>query len=386
MLNFSVPAGELIFSQDDPADCAYLIEEGWVEIYAEHGGHRQSLSLIGPGEIFGEMGVIDGFPRSATAVAADECKLLRITVEQFQALLGRSESFHAELLAKLVSRFRDAQKALIDGTGAPRQETSAMGPGYAMLARHRDIADALDRGEIVPFFQPIVDLASGKWCGFEALARWWCPPKGLTHPAEFLPLAERTGLIRRIDLAMAERSMRLVGSIGGDRAPYINVNFSAWHFRDSNLLPTIKRLLDRTGLAPQRLRLELTESLMLDDPNAALRIMTELAGIGVRLALDDFGTGYSSLSVLHRMPIHILKIDRGLVTGVLTQDRQRNILRNVVTLALDLGMEIVPEGIEDIDTAAAVMALGCHVGQGFLFARPTPAEDAIAAWATRAAA
>ena len=326
------------------------------------------------------MGVIDGSPRSATAVAAEECKLLRINVEQFQALLGRTKSFHAELLVKLVSRFRDAQKAWIGETEMPRQETSAMGPGYAMLARHRDIAEALDRGEIVPFFQPIVDLASGEWHGFEALARWRCPHKGLTLPADFLPLVERTGLIRRIDLAIAERAMTLVGSIGGDHAPYINVNFSAWHFRDKKLLPTIMGLLDRTGLAPHRLRVELTESLMLDDPVAALHIMTDLAGIGVLLALDDFGTGYSSLSVLHRMPIHILKIDRALVNGVLTQDRQRNVLRNVVTLAHDLGMEIIPEGIEDIDTAAAVMALGCHTGQGFLFARPTPAEDAIAAW------
>lgn len=384
MLNFSVGAGDLLFREDDPADCAYLVEEGWVEIYTERTGWRQPLSLIGPGEIFGEMGVIDGSPRTATAVAAEDCKLLRITVDQFQALLGHAEPFHAELLVKLVSRFREAQRAWMDGSLLPRQESSAMGPGYAMLARHRDLADALDHGEIVPFLQPIVDLASGQWRGFEALARWCLPGVGIQSPSEFLPLAERTGLIRRIDLHIAEHAMRAVNAIKDGPLPYININFSAWHFKDDRLLQTMRDLLEKTGLAAERVRIELTETLMLDDPDRALKIMTDLESLGIRLALDDFGTGYSSLSVLHSMPIHILKIDRALVSGVLTEGRPRHVLRNVVALAGDLGMDIVIEGIEDEETAKTLWQLGCRIAQGFLFARPMPVDQAIAAWRTPA--
>lgn len=259
-----------------------------------------------------------------------------------------------------------------------------MGPGYAMLAHHRDLANALDHGEIVPFLQPIVDLASGQWRGFEALARWCLPGASPLSPSEFLPLAERTGLIRRIDLHIAEHAMRAVNAIKDASLPYININFSAWHFKDDRLLQIMRDLLERTGLAAERVRIELTETLMLDDPDRALKIMTDLESLGIRLALDDFGTGYSSLSVLHSMPIHILKIDRALVSGVLTEGRPRHVLRNVVALAGDLGMDIVIEGIEDEETAKTLRQLGCRIAQGFLFARPMPVDQAIAAWRTPA--
>ena len=383
MHNTEVDAGQSIFLEGDPADCAYLVEEGWVEIYTDAGGFRQVLSLIGPGEIFGEMGVIDGAPRNAGAQAAEDCRLVHITTEQFQGLLGRTEPFHAELLLKVVSRFRDTQRQLLAGSQIPRVETSGIGPGYAMLARHRDIDAALDRGEIEPFFQPIVDMETGRWRGFEALARWCSPELGVIPPIDFLPLAERTGLIRRIDWVIAERAIELCRQVEGDRGPYVNLNFSAWHFRYDRLVPTLTEMLERHRLPPSRVRVELTETLMLDDPDRALTIMSELAEIGVKLALDDFGTGYSSLSVLHRMPIHVLKIDRSLVTGCLVPGRRRMILRNVVLLAQDLGMDIVTEGVEDAETVAALRELGCSVGQGFLFARPMPAATAIADWKTR---
>ncbi|HXP95163.1 MAG TPA: EAL domain-containing protein, partial [Telmatospirillum sp.] len=299
---------------------------------------------------------------------------------QFHALLGRAEPFYAELLTKLVTRFRDAQRTWMDGSLLPRQESAEMGPGYAMLARHRDIATALERGEIVPYLQPIVDLNNGQWRGFEALARWRSPERGLISPADFLPLAERTGLIRHIDLQIAECAMQAVATIKSGTLPYLHINFSARHFKDDRLVPKIQYLLEKTGLAVSRVRLELTETLMLEDPDRSLQIMTDLENIGVKLALDDFGTGYSSLSVLHRMPIHVLKIDRALVSGVLTDGRPRHVLRNVLALAGDLGMEIVAEGIEDETTAETLRQLGCRVGQGFLFARPMPVDDALSAW------
>jgi EAL domain-containing protein (putative c-di-GMP-specific phosphodiesterase class I) len=249
-----------------------------------------------------------------------------------------------------------------------------------MLASHGDITEALERGEIEPFFQPHMDMTTGGWIGFEALARWRNPQSGMVQPSQFLPLAERTGLIRHIDLAIADRSMAICQAIPGERRPYLNLNFSAWHFRDENLVQRIAQLLEKHGFAPERLRVELTETLMLDEPDRALRIMTALAELGIKLALDDFGTGFSSLSVLHLMPIDILKIDQSLTLGVLREGRPRTVLKHVIALARDLGMETIVEGVETQAMAEALIELGCHVGQGYHLARPLPAEEATAGW------
>lgn len=374
-----LPAGASIFSQGDTADFAYLVEEGWVEIFSMQDGLRRVLALVGPGEMFGEMAVIDSSPRSASASVAEECNLVRIDRDQFNALMGRVEPFQAELVHKLVARFRQATRRFLEG-GDPASYSAPAGPGYAMLSHHRDLAAALDRGEIEPFFQPIVELATNRWLGFEALARWRCPQKGLRQPGEFLPLAERTGLIRQIDWSIARQALLRVKDLGGKSPPYVNLNFSAWHFRDDRLVPTLAALLEETGMPAARVRVELTETLMLDEPENAMRVMNDIAALGARVVLDDFGTGYSSLSVLHRMPIHALKLDYVMVAGVSTPGRQRKIIRNLVALAADLAMDIVCEGVEDAETVAALREVGCAVGQGYLFARPMPGDQLVAIW------
>ena len=374
-----LPAGALIFNQGDDADFAYLVEEGWVEIFSHQDGQRRVLALVGPGEMFGEMAVIDSSPRSASAAVAEECCLVRIGRDQFNALIGRIEPFQAELMRKLVARFRQATRRFLEG-GDPASYTAPVGPGYAMLSGHRDLAAALDRGEIEPFFQPIVDIATNRWRGFEALARWRCPQKGLRQPGEFLPLAERTGLIRQIDWSIARQALLRVKDLDGRPPPYVNLNFSAWHFRDDRLAPTLAALLDETGMPASRVRVELTETLMLDEPENAMRVMKDIAALGARVVLDDFGTGYSSLSVLHRMPIHALKLDYVMVAGITTPGRQRKIIRNVIALAADLAMDVVCEGVEDAETVVALRDVGCSVGQGFLFARPMPWDQLAAIW------
>lgn len=375
-----VSAGQTIFHEDDLADFAYLVEDGWVEIHARKAGGIKLLSLIGPGEIFGEMGLIDGAPRSATAVAKQDCRLLRFDLEQFNALLGSNDPFHSELLGKLVARFRAAQRDFLAGTPELRSETSDLGPGYAMLARYKEVSDALDQGAIIPNFQPVIEMTTGRWLGFEAMARWRQADGSLRSPAEFVPLAERTGLIRQIDLTISRMAMEFCQSIPGDRRPMLHLNFSAWHFRDERLVAQLTDLLNTHQIDPDTIRIELTESLMLDDPDGALRVMTKLSSLGVKLALDDFGTGFSSLSVLHQMPIDVLKIDRSLILGVLQRDRSLIVLKHVLALASDLGMEIVMEGVEDAATARALVELGCEVAQGYHFAYPLAPEEAARVW------
>ena len=385
MLSASFPSGTVIFRQGDAADCAYLIEEGWIEIFTEHDGHRQALALLGVGEIFGEMGVIDGAPRTASATAAENCRLIQVSASQFHDALARSEPFHAELLRKLVQRFRASQAALIEGRRTPRLESSGVGAGYAELAQQRDISEALVKGEIEPFLQPIVDLDSGRLRGFEALARWRCARRGVVPPFEFLPLAERTGLIRLIDLAVAERALGIIAGMsdGNGGGPFVSLNFSAWHFRDDGLVAGLKTMLLASKVPPERVRVELTETVMIEDPDMAERNMTALSALGVHMALDDFGAGYSSMSVLARMPIDVLKIDRSLVQDILRPGRPRSVFRAIMGLAEDIGMQVVAEGIEDEATRQALLDLGCRHGQGYLFGRPLPADEAIKAWAER---
>jgi EAL domain-containing protein (putative c-di-GMP-specific phosphodiesterase class I) len=384
MLSTTVPSGTVIFREGDAADCAYLIEEGWIEIFTGDGSDRHVLALLGVGEIFGEMGVIDGAPRTASATVAENCRLIRVSAGQFHEALARSEPFHAELLRKLVQRFRASQKALIEGRRAPRLESSNVGAGYAELAQQRDISEALVRGEIEPFLQPIVDLETGRLRGFEALARWRCAKRGVVPPFDFLPLAERTGLIRLIDLAVAERALAIVaGMDASEGGPFISLNFSAWHFRDDGLVAGLKAMLLASKVAPQRVRVELTETVMIEDPDMAERNMTALSELGVHLALDDFGAGYSSMSVLARMPIDVLKIDRSLVQDILRPGRPRSVFRAIMGLAEDIGMQVVAEGIEDEATRQALLDLGCRHGQGYLFGRPLPADEAVKAWAAR---
>ncbi len=381
MLSRDVVAGSLIFSEGDPADAAYLIERGAVEIALTRDGQRQVLALLGPGEVFGEMGVIDSLPRSATAVATETCRLVVVSAEQIQQVVARSDPFFAELMRKLVGRLRDTQNALVLGRDGVSLHASAMGPGYAEVVRERDIAEAIIDGEIEPYLQPVIDLGEGTVLGYETLARWRSERLGLMRPADFLPLARRTGLIRRIDLTMADRAMAICAKLGRrEDSPFVCVNFSAWLFQDHSLVDALRRMLDQHRLAPSRICLEVTETMLIDDMDAAERTMDDLHDLGLRIALDDFGTGLSSLSILHRLPFDMVKIDGCLVQGCQTSARQRAMLQGILDLCSRLDIEVIAEGVEDAGTARALLDLGFAMGQGLHFAPPLQAEQAMASW------
>ena len=382
MLSRDVAAGDLIFSEGDMADSAYLIETGAVEISLGRDGIRQVLALLGPGEVFGEMGIIDNLPRSATATAAEACRLVVVSAEQIQQVVARSDPFFAELMRKLVGRLRDSQNARIKGAEPVRLHSSDLGPGYSELLRERDIAEAIIDGEIEPYLQPIVDLSDGTILGYESLARWRSERLGLMRPFDFLPLARRTGLIRRIDLTMADRAMAICSKLAGRgaEAPFICVNFSAWLFQDHSLVDALRRMLDQRQLAPSRVCLDVTETMLVDDMDAAEQTMEDLHDLGMRIALDDFGSGLSSLTVLHRLPFDLVKIDGSLTQGCQTSARQRGMLKGVLDLCGRLDMDVIAEGIEDVGTARTLLDLGFGMGQGLPFAPPIQAEQAMTAW------
>lgn len=248
------------------------------------------------------------------------------------------------------------------------------------LGLENDLRRALQNDEFFVAYQPVVDLASGRMLGVEALARWRHPERGLVPPLEFIPIAEETGLIAalgaRVLSEACDQFMRWRETLGADAPASVAVNLSRAQLCQSDLTEMVQHELLRAGMQPQWLRLEVTESLAMQD-TGALAVLHRLKGLGVSLALDDFGTGYSSLACLHEIPVDVLKIDRSFVSQLAQSHHRRVLIQATVLVAQALGIQTVAEGVETIEQSRLLGELGCSMAQGFLFGRPmAPSEFA----------
>lgn len=243
----------------------------------------------------------------------------------------------------------------------------------ANLRIEDDLRRAIERGELTVYYQPIVDGLTGKPVAVEALVRWNHPTRGLVMPGEFITVAERSGLIAPLgDYVLREacEQIRRWGAEGLDLRVCVNV--STGQFRQKNFAASVRAILEQTGVEPARVELELTESMMIDGFDETMETLTELKLLGVRLAVDDFGTGYSSLAYLKYLPVDTLKLDRAFVAGIAVDRFDRAIATAVLTLARDLKLECIAEGIETEEQARILRELGCPLLQGYLFGRPQP--------------
>ena len=245
------------------------------------------------------------------------------------------------------------------------------------LQLESDLRQAVERKEFVVYYQPIVSLQTGRLTGFEALVRWNHPRRGIVSPIDFIPVAEETGLIVPIgEWVLAEACARVrewqIAS-PSHRSLSLSVNLSARQVEQADLLERINAALETSKLSPHCLKLEITESVVMENAEAAALMFKQLRSLGVQLSIDDFGTGYSSLSYLHRFPLNYLKIDRSFVSR-LTTDNDNAIVRTISTLARNLGMEVIAEGIETEEQYQQLRILGCEYGQGYLFSHPVDTE------------
>ena len=231
-------------------------------------------------------------------------------------------------------------------------------------------------------YQPLIELATNRIVGFEALCRWRHPERGLIPPYEFIPVAEDTGLIIPIGRWVLEQA---VGQLSAwtaltDQELSMSVNVSGRQLASTEFVETVRGVLAQSGLAPARLTLELTESMLLKDVAETVTRLHELKALGVRLAIDDFGTGFSSLSYLQRFPVDSLKIDKSFVDQIPDASMAGELVRSIVALGEALGLHTVAEGIEHDFQAVSLEATGCELGQGYLFGRPlstTQAEELL---------
>ncbi|MBL8525456.1 MAG: EAL domain-containing protein [Betaproteobacteria bacterium] len=263
------------------------------------------------------------------------------------------------------------------GAGYARYEAAQDSYSPKRLALMGELGDAVRAGQLEVNYQPRLTLASGITSGFEALVRWRHPVRGLVPPGEFIPLAEMTDVIRPLTLAVLDESLRQVAEWSRqERRVTVAVNLSARHLMDESCPHQVRRLLEKHGVDPALLELEITESAIIVDPARAIATLKHIHDMGVKIAIDDFGTGYSSLSHLRRMPLHALKIDVSFVTHMLQNEQDAVIVESTIGLAHNLGLTVVAEGIEDEPTLKRLRELGCEEGQGYFIARPMNAAAA----------
>ncbi|HEX6738951.1 MAG TPA: EAL domain-containing protein [Vicinamibacteria bacterium] len=280
---------------------------------------------------------------------------------------------------------RDADTAMYQAKAAGKArhqvfDASMHSRALRLLELEHDLRRAVERQDFLLHFQPVVRIASGRIVAFEALVRWEHPQRGLVAPAEFISLAEETGLVDAIGrwaLHQACLARRAWGP--ADAEPLsVNVNLSSRQLSQADLVDSVAAVLRETGLAPEQLTLEITETAVMQNPESAVALLRGLKDLGVRVCIDDFGTGYSSLNYLLRLPADVLKIDRAFVAALGRDERNDKILAAIISLTRSLGLAVVAEGVETEEQRARLEALGCPYAQGFLFSRPVDAPRALA--------
>ena len=282
---------------------------------------------------------------------------------------------------------RDADTAMYraKSRGNARYEVFDVHMRVSVMARlqlETDLRNGLNREEFCNYYQPIVSIDSGRIVGFEALLRWQHPIRGLVQPTDFIAVAEETGMIRELgwwSLREACRQTCIWNAGRGNSSPLtISVNLSVKQLLQPNLAIAIGNLLRESGLAPSSLKLEITESAVMQDPAAATEVLLQIKALGIQLSIDDFGTGYSSLSYLHRLPLDTLKIDRSFTSEIQHEGDGMEIVRTILPMAKSLRLNVVAEGVENGEQLAILSKLQCEYAQGYYFSKPLTVVDAAA--------
>jgi EAL domain-containing protein (putative c-di-GMP-specific phosphodiesterase class I) len=280
---------------------------------------------------------------------------------------------------------RDADLAMYKAKAQGRArfelfDTSMHNRAVSLLRLETDLRRSVMRKEFIIHYQPVILLESGLVSGFEALIRWQHPQRGIVYPMEFISVAEETGLINLLSQLVLSEACRQL-RVWQERYPAhpaltISVNLSGKEFSRPDLVKDIDQIIKDYGVDPHGLKLEITEGVIMENAETAAEMLRQLKALGVQLSVDDFGTGYSSLSYLHRFPLDTLKIDRSFVGRMDVDPDNSEIVRTIITLAHNLGLDVIAEGVETVEQIEQLRELGCEHGQGYYIGRPMTAEAA----------
>lgn len=375
-------AGRRIFEEGESGQHAYLIERGAIRISACRQGEEKELAILREGEMFGEIALIDQRLRTASATALEETTLIPISRALMVDKLKHSDPLLSYILDVLVERWRERLE------GGPSVAPAPFAPedGIQKLRQYaidqlkiaQSLSDAIEREEFLVYYQPVVHLPSRRLAGFEALIRWNSPDQGFVSPAGFIDVAENTGLIVPIGRWVLKTALDALAGFQvcmdahhpGNSPLFMSVNVSARQFQAPGEVDVMLDIVRASGMDPKRVKLEVTESALIDNPEAAAMALEQLKALGLKLAIDDFGTGYSSLSYLSRYPLDTLKIDQSFVFSMLAKEGSRRIVRAIAGMAHDLEMNCIAEGVEQEGDVPALLEMQVELAQGYYFSKP----------------
>lgn len=384
--------GDILLREGERGDSAYLLETGSVEILIRRDGVLMQIGTRGPGSIIGEMAIVDDKPRTATIRALEDCNVMEISREDFTRRVDSADPILKMVLRVIMTRYRDmiSRTHMVQRGSHAAAENAENSNDFHDLAVHtikihNELKAALERNELLLYYQPIIDMAHMKIAGFEALMRWKHPERGLISPGIFIPIAEESGLIVELSKwalrvscdAVKEIKQAAKAQLLGPNPLFVSVNFSVQDFSNGNFHDQIYNTLRDRKTDPAHIHLEITESLLMEAPGPAKEALEKCRQNGTSISIDDFGTGYSSLSYLHHFPIDTLKIDQSFIRSMGKDPASRVLIKSIIGLAHNLNMKVIAEGIETEKEAAELKELGCEECQGYWFAKPMPLEDAL---------
>ena len=382
-------ADAYLIREGDLPTCGFLIERGSLEVVLERPQGDRVLAVLGAGEIVGEMALVDRAPRTASVRAREDCWLLPITADHITKRFAAADPVLQLVLGTVLDRFR-ATLNDIGGTGTAQPVASknlrVTTAALAELRLEKELEIALRDNQITVYYQPIVRLADGHLVGFEALARWTHPTRGLIPPSTFVPIAEASGLsgelakicLRQVTRALPALQARAAANASHVDTPRISVNISGSDLTLPNFVRDLNAIVAESGQCMDALTLELTETALVHSPSEAATALDAMRHLGFTIAVDDFGTGYSSLNYIRTLPVDVLKIDRSFVEGMSYCSTTRSIVASMLQLAGSLGLKVVGEGVETPAQHASLHELGCQLGQGYLFGHPLPLNETLA--------
>jgi EAL domain-containing protein (putative c-di-GMP-specific phosphodiesterase class I) len=384
LLRKTLAAGECLFREGDPPTSAFLVEEGAIEIRALRAGetqHPMVLARLGPGELLGEMSVLDQSHRTATAVALVDTILLVIDSEQIQDRLADADPVIRMLLDGQMKRYR-SMLSLLRGNELGDHATPGAGPetddGLSKFRLESHLRDALQRHKLELRYQPILELATNCIAGYEALVRWHHPTRGPVSPDEFIKLAEETSLIMPVGEYVFDAACVALERLRAEPMPFVAVNVSARQLASPGLIQRVVERRDALGLPPGCIKVEITESQSLDYLQVA-EVIEHCHANKIGVSLDDFGTGYSHLTHLHQLDFDVIKIDQAFVREMFSSERAMSIVRAIVALGRAIHADLVVEGVETRAQLDLLREIGCRYAQGYLIGKPEPLEVALAA-------
>ncbi len=382
----TIAENETIFREGEAGDCAYLIETGRVLVYLMKNGVEVPLKILGTGDIFGEMSMIDCSLRSASCRTLSDVRLVTVTQEQLVDRIQSADPIVRLLMRAMMDRLRvqnDAIRGISISPTSVKSEKDEREKQEALdcIGLENRIAIGIESNEFVPHYQPIYDLESQQIIGCEGLIRWTTADGKTISPAAFIDVLEESTLILEVGKMMMEKCMadlvRLQATLPLPRDFFVSVNVSGKQFADPNFVAMLEKARSQAGVAARHIKLEVTERIMTDGPQA-ISTLQSCRALGYKIAIDDFGTGFSSLQYLASMPLNDLKVDRIFVLQMMTHAKPLSIVKTLIYLARLLNLNLIAEGIETQAQLELLRHLGVQMGQGFLFSKAVPYEAFVA--------